>query len=169
MPAGGIGAEHREALEAIKSDPPGRVLALLLEWLALGTWAGKPFQVPRAMCQPHFRMQVSTLFLPGSGAPEALVTAVLGAGLHHPQAAVRATAAHLLELLGEPTTVPALLEALHDPDAVVRVQAALALGRRQVPQAASALVDVLLSSQDEALAAQGHLALLQLGSVAVPP
>lgn len=163
-----ISEDNREAIEAVKRYPQGRLLELLLEWLAVGTWAGKPFQVPRAMRQPHFRTQVSTLFLPGSGAPEGLVKEVLCDGLRHPQAAVRETAAHLLGILGDAEAAPDLIEALRDPLSAVRVQAARALGRLQVPQAASALVNAL-NYHDEALASQVRQTLLQLGPVAVPP
>lgn len=163
-----IGEDNREAIEAVKQYPQGRLLELLLEWLAVGTWAGKPFQVPRAMRQPHFRTQVRTLFLSGSGAPEGLVRQVLCAGLRHPQAAVRETAAHLLGILGNPETTPDLVEALRDPLSAVRVQASRALGRLHASQAASALVSAL-NYHDEVLASQVRQTLLQLGPVAVHP
>src|ERR1051326_1884796 len=37
-----------EAIDAIRRFSDRRLLDLLLEWLALGTWGRKPFQVPRA-------------------------------------------------------------------------------------------------------------------------
>ncbi len=163
-----IGEDNREAIEAVRRYPQSRLLDLLLEWLALGTWAGKPFQVPRAMRQPHFRTQVSTLFLPGSGAPPGLVKEVLCAGLRRPQAAVRETAAHLLGILGDELAAPDLVAALRDPVSAVRAQAAKALGRLHVPQTAAALVDAL-TYHDEALASQARQALLQLGPAGVPP
>ncbi|HEY7350635.1 MAG TPA: HEAT repeat domain-containing protein [Ktedonobacterales bacterium] len=163
-----IGEDNREAIEAIRRFPDQRLLKLLLEWLAVGTWGGKPFTVPRAMRQPHFRTQVSTFFLPGSGAPEGHVKEVLCAGLRHPQGAVRATAAHLLGVLGDPAAAPDLVEALRDPLSAVRVQAAKALGRLHVPQTAAALVSAF-HSHDEALASQAHQALLQPGLASVPP
>jgi hypothetical protein len=163
-----IGDENQEALEAVRRFPDRRLLDLFLEWLALGTWAGKPFQVEREMRQPHFRTRISTLFLPGAGAPEALVVEVLRAALHHPQAAVRETGAHLLGVLGLPEVASDLAGALHDPVSAVRVQAAKALGRLRVPEMAPALVGVL-RLRDEALASQARQALLQLGPAAVPP
>ncbi|HLW00756.1 MAG TPA: HEAT repeat domain-containing protein [Ktedonobacterales bacterium] len=162
-----IAEDNQEALAAIRTFPDRRLLDLLLEWLALGAWADKPFQVPRAMRQPHFRTQVSTLFLPGAGASEAQVKAVLCAGLHHSQAAVRETAAHLLGIVGDPTAAADLAEALHDPASAVRVQAAKALGRLRVPGTSAALVGAL-RYHDEALASQVRQALLQLGAVSVP-
>lgn len=162
-----LGEDSPEAIEAIRQLPDRRLLELLLEWLAVGTWAGKPLKVPRAMRQPHVRTQVRTLFLPGSGAPADVVKAVLVAGLHHPQAAVRETAAHLLGILGEPTTAADLAEALRDPTSAVRVQAAKALGRLRVPATTTALVGAL-RSHDEALASQVHQALLEPGMAAMP-
>lgn len=162
-----IGEDNQEAIEAIRTFPGSRLLELLLGWLALGTWAGKPFQMPRAMRQPHFRTQVSTLFLPGAGTSEVQVKTVLRAGLHQPQAAVRATAAHLLGVVGDQAAAADLADALHDPTPAVRVQAAKALGRLRVPATASALVGAL-RYHDGALASQASQALLQLGAVAVP-
>ena len=163
----GISEDNPEAIDAIRRYPERRLLDLLLEWLALGTWAGKPFQVPPAMRQPYFRTKVSTLFLPGAGAPEDLVKTVLCAGLQHRQPAVRATAAHLLGILGDPTTAADLADALHDPVSAVRVQAAKALGRLRIPGTATALVGAL-RYHDEALASQVRQALLQLGPGAIP-
>ncbi len=162
-----VGEDNQEALEAIRTFPGSRLLELLLEWLALGAWAGKPFQTPRAMRQPHFRTQVSTLFLPGAGASQEQVKAVLCAGLRDSHAAVRGTAAHLLGILGDPTAASELVAALHDPALTVRVQAAKALGRLRVPETAAALVEAL-RAHDEALASQARQALLQLGPPAVP-
>lgn len=162
-----IGEDHPEAIDVIRQFPDRRLLELLLEWLARGTWAGKPLKVPRAMRQPHVRTQVRTLFLPGSGVPADVVKAVLIGGLHHPQAAVRETAAHLLGILGEPTTAADLADALHDQASAVRVQAAKALGRLRIPGMAAALVGAL-RYHDEALASQIHQALLELESAAVP-
>jgi hypothetical protein len=159
--------DNPEAIDAIKRSSDQRLLTLLLEWLALGTWAGKLFRVPVSMRQPHFRAQISALFLPGSGVPEGLVKTVLCDGLHHPQPAVRETAAHLLGVLADPTTADALAEALHDPVSVVRVQAAKALGRLHLPESAPALVGAL-RYHDEAQASQVCQALAQLGSPAVP-
>jgi hypothetical protein len=162
-----IGEDNQEALTAIKTFPGSHLLELLLEWLALGTWAGKSFQTPRAMRQPHFRTQVSTLFLPGGGASEEQVKTVLCPRLHDPRAAVRETAAHLLGIVGDPTAAADLVEALHDPTPAVRVQAAKALGRLRVPATAPALVGAL-RYRDEALASQVRQALLQIGPGAVP-
>ena len=91
----------------------------------------------------------------------------LCAGLQHRQPAVRATAAHLLGILGDPTTAADLADALPDPVSAVRVQAANALGRLRIPGTATALVGAL-RYHDEALASQVRQALLQLGPGAIP-
>jgi HEAT repeat protein len=163
-----IDEDSQEAIEAVRQFPDRRLLELLLEWLARGTWAGKPLKVPRAMRQPHLRIQVSTLFLPGLGAPEAAVKGVLIAALHHSQLQMRATAAYLLGMLGDPLLAADLAGALHDQASAVRVQAAKALRRLHIPGMAAALVEAL-RYHDEALASQIHQALLELGSAAVPP
>jgi hypothetical protein len=162
-----IGEENQEAVAAIRMFPDSRLLEGLLEWLALGTWAGKPLQTPRAMRQPRFRTQVSALFLPGVGASAERLHAVLGKGLHHPQAAMRATAAYLLGMVGDPTLAADLAEALNDLSPEVRVQAAKALGRLRDPATAAALVGAL-RYHDETLASLLCQALLQMGAGAVP-
>ncbi len=154
--------DNLEAIDAIRRSSDRRLLELLLEWLAMGTWAGKLFRVPASMRQPHFRTQISTLFLPGSGAPAGLVKTVLCDGLHHPVPAVRETAAHLLGILGDPTTADELSDALYDQVSAVRVQAAKALGRLCLPETATALVGAL-RYHDEPLASQVRQALMQLG------
>jgi hypothetical protein len=162
-----VSEDDSEVIATIKRFADRRLLDFFLEWLALGAWAGKPFQVPRAMRLPHFRTKVSDLFLPGSGAPEGLVKTVLVDGLHRPQLAVRATAAHLLGMLGDPLTAADLVDALHDPVSAVRVQAAKALGQLRIPAAAPALVEAL-TYHDEALASQIRQALLEIGPSALP-
>jgi hypothetical protein len=163
-----IGEGDWDAIDAVIMFPQGRLLTLLLEWLALGTWASKPFQVPKPMRQPSFRAKVHMLFLPGVGAPEELAREVLCAGLRDARPEVRETAAYLLGLQSYPPAAPDLIEALRDPAPGVRVQAAKALGRLCVPEAAPALVQTL-SFHDDALASQARQALLQLGPPALPP
>src|SRR5579885_1257569 len=41
-----IEQDRPEAIEAVKNCRDRRLWELLLEWLALGTWAGRPFHVP---------------------------------------------------------------------------------------------------------------------------
>jgi hypothetical protein len=162
-----IAEDNPEAIAAVACYPQGRLLGLFLEWLALGTWAGKSMRLPAEINLPHARTKVRTLFLPGPGAPQRVVKDVLCDGLRHPRSEVRETAAHLLGLLEDPSAEPDLIAALRDPSSAVCVQAAKALGRLRTPQAASALVNAL-SFHDEALASQARVALVQLG-VSVEP
>jgi hypothetical protein len=162
-----IAQGNREAIEAVRNVPDGRLLTYFLEWLALGTWAGKPFKVPRQMRQPHVRTQVLSLFLPGPGPADRLVLQVLLTGLHDRQSTVRAAAAHLLGLLDNPDTEPELLATLRDGNPEVRIQGAKALGRLHLVSACPALV-AALNAHDEALASQVRQALVQIGSPAVP-
>jgi|GEM_PF-497577 len=160
--------DNRDAFEAIVRYPEGRLLNLVLEWLALGTWAGKSMRLPVSINLSHARTKVRTLFLPGPGAPEGIVKDVLCNGLRHSRPEVRETAAHLLGILNNPQTEPDLIAALHDPSSAVCVQAAKALGRLHTPQVVSALVHAL-GKHDEALASQARVSLLQLGVSAEAP
>jgi hypothetical protein len=161
-----IGENNQEAVESIRRFPDAQLFERLLEWLALGTWAGKPFRVPLALRQPHFRTKVRTLFL--LGAPGGLPQQVLLAGLRDARPALRREAAHVLGILDDPTAALALLEALQDSASEVRVQAAQALGRLKQPELAPALV-AALNAHDEALANQVRVALTQIGEAATPP
>ncbi|HEU5200254.1 MAG TPA: HEAT repeat domain-containing protein [Ktedonobacterales bacterium] len=162
-----IAEGNREAIEAVRNVSDGRLLTCFLEWLALGTWAGKSFNVPKAMRQPHFRTQVLTLFLPGPGPAEELLLRVLLDGLRDRRPAVRAVAAHLLGLLDTPDAGPGLIAALRDENPEVRLQAAKALGGLHLVGACPALV-AALQAHDEALAGQVRQALFQIGPPAVP-
>ncbi len=161
----GIGEESQAAIEAIRTCPDEQLFTHFLEWLALGTWAGKPFRAPLALHQPHMRTRVRTLFL--LVAPEGMSQRVLLAGLRDTRPAVRAEAAHLLGMLGDPATAPALFQALHDSAPEVRIQAAQALGHLQQPELVPELV-AALHAHDEALASQVRAALIQIGKAATP-
>jgi hypothetical protein len=161
-----IEQDRPEAIEAVKGCSDRRLWELLLEWLALGTWAEKPFHVPPPMRQPHFYAQIRSLF----GLDVRVrwqIKQMLSAALHDPRPPLRENAAHLFGLLGEPAAIPDLIEALRDPVSGVRVQAAGALGRMRATQAAPVLVDAL-SQHDEALASQIKQTLLHIGPPAVP-
>jgi HEAT repeat protein len=137
-----IGEDNREALEAIRICSDARLFERLLEWLALGTWAGKPFKVPLALRQPPLRNRVRALFL--SAAPAGLSQQVLLGGLRDARPALNAEAAHLLGMLGE-SAVPTLLEAARSPEAGARWHALRLLGsfheRRGLPIMVQALAD----------------------------
>src|SRR6476646_9579716 len=55
------------AILAVASLDDDRLTQHFLEFLALGTWAGKPFTIPIAFRLAHFRTRLRTLFLPGAG------------------------------------------------------------------------------------------------------
>jgi len=51
------------AIIAVNSLEDDRLAQYLLEFIALGTWAGKPFVVPVPLRTPHARTRLRTLFL----------------------------------------------------------------------------------------------------------
>ncbi len=155
------------ALEAVSSSRDARLVRHLLEFIALGTWAGKPFNVPPALRSPYARTRLHTLFVPPSGMDEELSEGVLLEALHDPRPAVRETAIHLLGIMGSRAAVPELIAVLHDPEPMLRQQAIKALGRTGSPDAVSALLHALPGS-DEQQGSQIFLALVNLGHVAVP-
>src|SRR5213080_4590840 len=55
------------AVIAVSSIEDDRLAHHLLEFIAIGTWAGKPFVVPRPLRSGFARTKLRTLFLPGSG------------------------------------------------------------------------------------------------------
>lgn len=160
-------ADDPLALQAAAQYPGPDLLERCLEWLALGTRAGKRVAFPAGISETAARAKIRQLFLPGPGRPNARGRQVLCAGLHHRRAQIRAKVAQLLGLRGEPATAADLEQALRDPNQQVRRQAAKALGRLHLSQAAPALVNAL-ETHDEGLASQVRLALLELGSEAIP-
>ena len=50
------------ALAAVDALDDDRLAQYLLEWIALGTWAGKPFVVPVSLRSPAARMHLSYRF-----------------------------------------------------------------------------------------------------------
>src|SRR5213080_3980212 len=55
------------AVIAVSSLDDDRLAQHLLEFIATGTWAGKPFVVPPPLRSPLTRTRLRTLFLPGAG------------------------------------------------------------------------------------------------------
>ncbi|MGH2506336.1 MAG: HEAT repeat domain-containing protein [Ktedonobacteraceae bacterium] len=155
------------AMLAVSSTQDARLAQHLLEFIALGTWAGKPFTVPIALRSPYTRTRLCTLFVPSAGIDEAMSEKVLLPALHDARPAVRETAMHLLGIMGSKAAVPELIAALHDPASDIRQQAIKALGRSGDPVAVSALLNVLPDSDEQ----QGnHIfqALVNLGHSTVP-
>ena len=155
------------AVEAVSSLNDDRLAEYLLEFIATGTWAGKPFVVPTPLRSPYARTRLRTLFVPPSGMDEERSKRVLLAGLHDGRLSVRETAMYILGLLGATEAVPELIEALHSPTPSTRLQAIKALGRTGSPEAVPALLSALHGS-DEQQSSQIFMALVNLGRVAVP-
>jgi len=155
------------AVMAVSSCEDDRLAQNLLEFIAMGTWAGKPFVVPRPLRSPHARTRLRTLFLPGSGMEPARAEQVLLAGARDKRPAMRGTSVHILGIFGSPEATPILIDALHDPVPAVRIQAAKALGRTGDPSAVQPLLDALQGA-DEQMGSQIFSSLVKLGHVAVP-
>src|SRR5215471_3643958 len=146
------------AIIAVSSLDDDRLARNLLEFIALGTWASKPFVVP---------MPLRTLFLPGAGFDSVRSQRVAMTGARDKRPAVRETAIYILGLLESPVATPLLIQALNDQVPSVRMQAVKALGRVGDPSAVPALLNTLRGA-DEQLGSQVFSALVRLGRTAVP-
>jgi HEAT repeats len=155
------------AVVAVSSLEDDRLARNLLEFIAMGTWAGKPFVVPVPLRTAHARTRLRTLFLPGAGMDSARAERVLLSAARDKRPVMRETAIHILGILGNQVATPVLIEALHDPVPGVRLQAAKALGRVRDPSALPALLNTLQGA-DEQLGSQIFSALVQIGPDAVP-
>lgn len=155
------------AIAALSSLDDDRLARHLLEFIALGTWAGKPFVVPVPLRSPYARMRLRTLFRSGGGIDPQQTERVLTAAVLDSRPAMRMTAASILGFLGCATAVPVLIEALHDPVPAVQRESVKALGHTGNPAAVPALLS-LLQHADEQLGNQIFSTLARLGPVAVP-
>ena len=155
------------AVEAIASCSDERLTSNLLEFLAIKTWAGKPFIVPTHLRTPHANTRLRTLFLPASGIDQRRVQKVLLQALSDKRPAIRATAIHLLGLRGQRDITPLLIAALKDPAESVRIQAIKALGQIGDSTAVSALLETLHTA-DENMANQIFQSIVALGPISVP-
>ncbi|HEV2579790.1 MAG TPA: HEAT repeat domain-containing protein, partial [Ktedonobacteraceae bacterium] len=155
------------AVEAVSSLDDDRLAQNLLEFMALGTWAGKSFVIPVPLRTAYARTRLRTLFLPGSGMEYARANRVLLAHIHDSQPAMRETTMNILGIIGDPSATGVLIEALRDPVPAVRLQAAKALGRVGDPAAVPALMGALRGA-DEQLSSQIFSSLVKLGGMAVP-
>lgn len=156
-----------KALIAVSSSRDPRFIRHLLEFIALGTWAGKSFNVPITLRSSYARTQLYTLFAPPSGLDETISEQVLLPALHDTRPALRKTAIHLLGIIGSKAALPTLIAALDDPAPDIRQQAIKALGHIGSPNAVPALLHTLHHS-DEQQGNQIFQALVNLGHVAVP-
>src|SRR5947209_12577341 len=155
------------AIIAVSSLDDDRLAQNLLEFIALGTWAGKPFVVPVPLRSALTRTRLRTLFLPGAGIDSVRAQRVAMSAARDKRPAVRETAIYILGLLESPVATPILIQALNDQVPSVRMQAVKALGRIGDPSAVPALLNALRGA-DEQLGSQIFSALVRLGREAVP-
>jgi HEAT repeats len=155
------------AIIAVSSLDDDRLAQNLLEFIALGTWAGKPFVVPVPLRSSLARTRLRTLFLPGAGIDSVRAQRVAMSATRDKRPAVRETAIYILGLLESPVAAPVLIQALNDQVPSVRMQAVKALGRVGDPSAVPALLNALHGA-DEQLGSQIFSALVKLGRAAVP-
>ncbi|GCF08115.1 HEAT repeat domain-containing protein [Dictyobacter arantiisoli] len=155
------------AVVAVSSMDDDRLAEHLLEFIALGTWAQKPFVVPLPLRSAYTRTRLRTLFMPGAGMDSDRAQRVLLAGLHDYRPLMRANAAYILGQVGKRSVVPDLIAALRDPITAVRMQAAKALGYTGDPEAVAPLLGAFPRA-DEHMGSLIFHSLVQLGSVAVP-
>lgn len=155
------------AVEAVSSLDDDRLAQNLLEFIALRTWAGKPFVIPVPLRTAYARTRLRTLFLPGSGMAYERANRVLLAHVHDSRPLMREAVANILGIIGNPAATNVLIELLHDPVPAVRLQAARALGRVGDPAAVPVLI-ATLQGADEQLTTQIFSSLVKLGSLAVP-
>src|SRR5258708_1549157 len=94
------------ATQAVSSLQDDRLAQNLVEFIALGTWAGKPFVVPTPLRSPYARTRLRTLFVSPSGINSARSERVLLADLHDNRPAVRETAMYILGIMGSTAAVP---------------------------------------------------------------
>jgi HEAT repeat protein len=155
-----------DVIKAATSLDDDRLAHHLLEFIALGTWAGKSFVAPLSVRNAHAKMRLRTLFLPDSGMSPDRAMRVLLDDVHDDRPAMREAALYVLGMIGNQTVIPVLLEALDDPVQGVRLQAVRALGHSKDPSVVPILLHTLHTA-DEQLGSQIFAALLQLRSAAV--
>jgi hypothetical protein len=155
------------AIVAVSSLDDDRLAQNLLEFIAMGTWAGKPFVVPAPLRSSYTRTRLRTLFLPGAGIDSVRSQRVAMSAARDKRPAMRENAIYILGILESPVAPPVLIEALNDPVPTVRMQAAKALGRVGDPAAVPALLNTLRGA-DEQLGSQIFSALVRFGQAAVP-
>jgi hypothetical protein len=155
------------AMEAVSSLQDPRLAQNLLEFIALGSWAGQPFVMPTLLRTPYARTRLRTLFALPTGIPLTCSEPVLLDAVRGSNVPLKEAAMYILGIMGSRAAVPDLLAALHDPLPSTRLQAAKALGRSGSPEAVPALL-AALHRADEEQSSQIFMALVNLGHVAVP-
>jgi len=160
-------ANDRRAMIAVSSFNDDRLAQHLLEFMALGTWAGKSFVVPVPLRSAYARTRLRTLFMRGAGIDHERVKRVLLQALYDPRPRMRESAAYLYTMIGELQDAPVLIELLQDKDRSVRLQLVKALGHTRSPDAIPALI-AMLPDVDERLGNVIFHSLTQIGNAAVP-
>src|SRR6266702_1518112 len=87
------------AVIAVSSLDDDRLAQHLLEFIAMGTWAGKPFVVPPPLRSPYARTRLRTLFLPEAGVDSVRAERVLLSAMRDKRPVVRETAAYMLGII----------------------------------------------------------------------
>lgn len=155
------------AVTAVASLDDDRLAYNLLEFIALGTWAGKPFVVPIQLRSAFARTRLRTLFLTGSAIEPARAQRVLLSAIRDQHPTMRGSAAYLFGLMEKREVTPLIIAMLNDPDLNVRSQAVKALGHLEDARGVPALL-AALHGADEQLGAQIFMALVMIGPPAVP-
>lgn len=158
--------DDSRALEAVASLEDDRLAHDLLEFIALGNWAGKPFVVPPRLRSPYARIRLSNLFQVGGAMTRERAERVLFAGFRDRRPEVRGTAITILGEMGDRAAEPLLLQALHDPSHQVRMQAVRALGKLRDPSVVPTLLETLKGG-DEQMVNQVFAALVRIGPPAI--
>ena len=155
------------AVISVSSLDDDRLAHHLLEFIALGTWSGKPFVVPVPLRSAYARTRLRTLFLPGAAIDASRAKRVVLEALRDPRPQMRETAIYVLSLIGGKEDCATLITALHDPSHLVRYQAVKALGSIGDATAIPALFGALRHA-DEHLGSQIFLSLTHIGRASVP-
>ncbi len=90
-----------QIIAAVASLDDDRLEQYLLEFIALGTWAGKHVVVPVLLRSPSARMHLGTLFLSGWESNRQRTERVLTTALHDRQPALRKAAASIFRNSGK--------------------------------------------------------------------
>jgi HEAT repeat protein len=151
---------------ALRASTEPSLWEYLLEYAALGSWAGEKVGTP-AM-RRNLRLKLYALFVSDQRAPSARSREeALLRGLDSPQRQVRRLAADLLGEWGSHKAVEPLTGLLRDPASRVRWHAARALGRIGDGRGVPALIEALGHS-DDLIAGEATEALALIGGEAVP-
>ena len=168
-----LGSEDRraQALAALAmiKDGSASLWGHILEYVSLGTWAGKQLALTGSVSDRALKPRLVALLLTRQdGRSSDDREAVLVRGLASPDPKVRRSAVDILGQRENSQHLERLLPLLSDPDVGVRLRAARALGRIGDPRAVPALVEALGQS-DDLIAGEAADALALVGEPALEP